>query len=70
MACREYLVTSPAESCRAPRADNIEKVVLEADPLPAVVNVDNGGWVALILALRFRDEAAEPAATRRPSCVR
>src|SRR5260221_92883 len=61
MACREYLVTSPAENCRTPRADNIEKVTLEADPLPALVQVEAGGWVALILALRFRDETAEPA---------
>ena len=69
MACREYLVTSPAENCRAPRADNIEKVVLEADPLPAVVKVENGGWVALILALRFRDEASEPAANREAPAI-
>ena len=69
MACREYLVTSPAENCRAPRADNVEKVVLEADPLPAVVKVENGGWVALILALRFRDEAAEPAANREAPAI-
>ncbi len=61
MACREYLVTSPAENCRTPRADTIEKVVLEADPLPALVQVEAGGWVALILALRFRGETAEPA---------
>ncbi|HTE37809.1 MAG TPA: YkgJ family cysteine cluster protein [Reyranella sp.] len=61
MACREYLVTSPAENCRTPRADNIEKVTLEADPLPALVQVEAGGWVALILALRFRDETAGPA---------
>jgi Fe-S-cluster containining protein len=60
MACREYLVVSPAENCRTPRADTIEKVTLEADPLPALVQVEAGGWVALILALRFRDETAEP----------
>jgi Fe-S-cluster containining protein len=64
MACREYLVTSPAENCRTPRADNIEKVVLEADPLPALVQVEAGGWVALTLALRFRDDTPEPAAER------
>jgi Fe-S-cluster containining protein len=69
MACREYLVTSPAENCRTPRADNIEKVTLEADPLPALVQVEAGGWVALILALRFRDETAEPAADREAPAV-
>ena len=60
MARREYLVTSPAENCRTPRAANIEKVTLEADPLPALVQVEAGGWVALILALRFREENPEP----------
>jgi Fe-S-cluster containining protein len=69
MACREYLVTSPAENCRTPRADIIEKVTLEADPLPALVQVEAGGWVALILALRFRDEAAEPAANHEAPTI-
>lgn len=64
MACREYLVTSPAENCRAPSADNIAKVPLEADPLPALVQVEAGGWVALILALRFSAETAAPSAER------
>jgi Fe-S-cluster containining protein len=69
MACREYLVTSPAENCRTPRADNIEKVALEADPLPAVVQVENGGWIALILALRYRDGTAEPATNREATAI-
>jgi Fe-S-cluster containining protein len=69
MACREYLVTSPAENCRTPRADTIEKVTLEADPLPALVHVEAGGWVALILALRFHDETAEPAANREAPAI-
>jgi Fe-S-cluster containining protein len=61
MACREYLVTSPAENCRTLGVDTIAKVPLEADPLPALVQIE-AGWVALILALRFRDETAEPRA--------
>jgi len=69
MACREYLVTSPAENCRTPRADNIEKVTLEADPLPALVQVEAGGWVALILALRFRDETAGPATNHEAPAI-
>jgi len=69
MACREYLVTSPADNCRTPRADTIEKVTLEADPLPALVQVEAGGWVALVLALRFRDETAEPAANREAPAI-
>jgi Fe-S-cluster containining protein len=69
MACREYLVTSPAENCRAPRADNIDRVKLEADPMPAVVQVEAGGWVAMILALRFRDDRPEPAAEREAPAI-
>ncbi len=64
MACREYLVTSPAENCRTPSADTIEKVTLEADPLPALVQVEGGGWVALILALRYRDDNPDPGPLR------
>jgi len=69
MACREYMVTSPAGNCRTPRADTIEKVSLEADPLPALVQVEAGGWVALVLALRFRDETVEPAANREAPAI-
>ena len=50
-------------------ADTIEKVALEADPLPALVQIDASGWVALILALRLRDETAEPAANREASAI-
>ncbi|CAN5525563.1 hypothetical protein BH10PSE6_BH10PSE6_33580 [soil metagenome] len=69
MTCREYLATSPAKNCRTPSADNIDKVILEADPLPAVVQVENGGWVALILALRFCDENPEPAPSREAPAI-
>lgn len=43
--------------------------MLEADPLPAVIQVENGGWVALILALRFRDEMAEPSPEREAPAI-
>jgi Fe-S-cluster containining protein len=69
MACREYLVTSPAENCRTPTPDSIDKVKLEADPLPALVQVEAGGWVALVLALRFSDETAAPEAEREAPAI-
>ena len=69
MARREYLVTSPAENCRTPRAANIEKVTLEADPLPALVQVEAAGWVALVLALRYRDETTAPKAEREAPAI-
>jgi hypothetical protein len=63
MACREYLVSSRPENCRSPRPDNTDRLALDAYPLPALVEAEAGGWVTLILALRFRDEnpASAPA---------
>jgi Fe-S-cluster containining protein len=61
MVCREYMVSSPAENCRDPRPDNTEQLALDADPFPAVVAFEAGGWVALIGALRYRDENVAPA---------
>jgi Fe-S-cluster containining protein len=69
MACREYLVSSPAENCRSPRPDNTDKLALDAYPLPALVEVEAGGWVALILALRFRDENPEPTPSHQAPAI-
>jgi Fe-S-cluster containining protein len=69
MACREYLVSSPAENCRAPRPGNTDKLALDAYPLPALVEVEARGWVTLILALRFRDESPEPAPSREAPAI-
>jgi Fe-S-cluster containining protein len=69
MACREYLVSSPAENCRDPRPDNTDKLALDAHPLPALVEFEAGGWVTLILALRFRDENPEPKPSREAPAI-
>ena len=69
MVCREYLVSSPAENCRAPRPDNTEKLALDAYPFPALVDVEAGGWVPLVMALRFRDENPEPAPFREAPAI-
>jgi Fe-S-cluster containining protein len=69
MACREYLVSSPAENCRTPRPDNTDKLTLDAYPLPALVEVEARGWVTLILALRFHDENPQPAPSREAPAI-
>ena len=59
ITCREYLVTSPAENCSRPSAENISMVDLPAGPVwPAVARFEKASngrmqWVPLILALDF-----------------
>lgn len=70
VACREYLVTSPAENCRAPTAETVQCVPLAGKVSVAMSRVDENPkarfirWVPLILALEWagnhRDD--EPAA--------
>jgi Fe-S-cluster containining protein len=65
LACREFLVTSPAENCRNPGPDNIERV-----PLPAALSEtfyrfsatgdrQTARWMPLVLSLRHAEEAAK-----------
>lgn len=65
LACREYLVTSPAENCAAPSADTIAMVPLPGKPSAAVMAVDRaataGGWVPLVLALDWAAGHPPPA---------
>ena len=67
-ACREYLVTTPAERCAAPRLDGVRSVPLSGHLSLAVLAVDreleNHGSVLLVDALDWA--AAHPA----PSPVR
>jgi Fe-S-cluster containining protein len=64
LACREYLVTSPARNCEAPASASIEKVRLAGDPSVALLKAGRAdtenGWLPLVLALRFVEQA--PAA--------
>lgn len=71
LACREYLVTSPAENCANPAGCAIEPVPLALRVAAAVRAVDrhgredSSGWVLLSLAL---DWAAEhPETEQRPA---
>jgi Fe-S-cluster containining protein len=64
LACREYLVTSPAEECARPTAETIRMVPLPAGFASAARAVDRDpaaggvGWVPLTLALEWA--AAHP----------
>lgn len=61
LSCREYLVVSPAENCRSPTAEGIEKLALEGDPSLALLKADpRDGWLPLVFALVF-DGSAPPS---------
>lgn len=69
LACREYLVTSPAANCARPTADTIKMVNLPAkvSHIPAMLErlPDSGRtqWVPLILALEWSEshpDSTEP----------
>jgi len=70
LKCREYLVTSPAENCRRPTADNINMVALPFQMWVAIARLDSASagerripWVPLVLALEWAElhtETAEP----------
>lgn len=72
IACREYLVTSPAVHCASPTAETVRMV-----PLPARASValsratrSGGRWVPLALALRWAEaHAEEPDARPAPQLV-
>jgi len=57
LACREYLVTSPAQNCKTPSAATIDMVRLEAKPSLALLKATGGetndGWMPLVSALEF-----------------
>jgi Fe-S-cluster containining protein len=58
LACREYLVTSPAQNCQSPSAEGIEMVKLEGDPSLALLKAERtAGWTPLVLALRYAEQA-------------
>jgi Fe-S-cluster containining protein len=55
LACREYLVTSPAQNCATPSAATIEMVRPEARPSLALLKASEAykGWLPLTSALEF-----------------
>ena len=64
-SCRAYLVTSPAENCRDPRPETIDRVPLYGDPLRAFLGVlqevkDEQNQPHLALAFALEWAAANP----------
>ncbi len=56
LACREYLVTSPAARCAKPDAGGIVPLVPKVKPSQALILTDrsksgSGGWITMITAL-------------------
>src|SRR5262245_59232115 len=64
LACREYLVTSPAAECAQPTPETVHCVPLPARPSAALRRVERDGasdepeWLPLVLALEYA--AAHP----------
>jgi len=61
LACREYLVTSPAENCSAPSAESVRMVGLALKPSRALKNISRTGrltkirFLPLVRALEVAD---------------
>lgn len=70
LACREYLVTSPASECASPTPERVAVVPLAAKVSSAAAALDGPGpagrrrWVALTLALDWAERHEEPAPRR------
>jgi Fe-S-cluster containining protein len=77
-ACREYLVTSPAENCRRPTPETVQVVKLPLKMWTALARFDEVSptrrfirWVPLILAPEWASAHPEDPATRPgPELVR
>lgn len=52
LACREFLVSSPAEFCRQPEGDKVRQVAVGAKLSRALMERE-GDWVPLVLARRY-----------------
>lgn len=77
VACREYLVTSPAENCARPGVDPIRMVALPVKvwtALAALDPPDDGTtyprWVPLILSIAWADAHSEPLPRPGPELLR
>jgi hypothetical protein len=65
LACREYLVTSPAENCSAPTAETVRMVDLAIKPSHALKNISMTGrlsgfrFLPLVMALEVAERFPE-----------
>lgn len=70
LACREYMVTSPAENCRQPTAATIERVEVPLKISGALARVERGSrqglvpWVPLALVPQWVSQHPEPPPDR------
>jgi Fe-S-cluster containining protein len=67
LACREYLVTSPAEHCAAPSAETVQCVEVSGSVARIVQRLTATRavpWVPLIAALDWAAEHPDPSAAR------
>ena len=67
LACREYLVTSPAANCAAPSAETVQCVEMPGSVSRVVQKLTATRavtWLPLILALDWADEHADQAPLR------
>ena len=65
VACREYLVTSPAEECAKPRAETVRKVPVAGNVTRALMELDaEPTWVPLVLAADWAERHPEKPETR------
>jgi Fe-S-cluster containining protein len=55
IACREYLVTSPATHCARPTAESVDRVKIPAKVGSAVRKLQPPAWVPLIVAPEWAD---------------
>jgi len=59
LSCREYLVSSPSLHCTNPSSASIELLALESHPSLTMLNAEAvTGWMPLVVALRFAEQAA------------
>jgi Fe-S-cluster containining protein len=70
IACREYLVTSPAEHCASPTAETVRMLPLAGKASTALARLDEEPgarfvpWVPLILAPTWAEDHPEPPRLR------
>jgi Fe-S-cluster containining protein len=69
IACREYLVTSPAEICATPNPQGVRKVPVKGNVVRAVMELEGAttgrvNWVPLVVALEWAERHPQPAETR------
>ena len=68
LACREFLVVSPAEHCREPVAGKVEQLALGAKVSVALREQD-GEWLPLVLARDFVSGCSEEVLAESPAEV-